>query len=166
MNTMKDRTDKNHEPCEGWSKNEKMRMRIWEERGYGVSRLDKDLVDVYAPDKEDHHLTFISTHFNGNTREMIERYALKAWKKRSVPINPYLMYGAMFPVWDTLDQNRALLFSLMLLMHCDELWIIARSSEELKGHVSMEMRLALSFDIPIRFFNPDKDVDEEEDEYE
>ncbi len=159
---MKNRNGKNNEPGRGWSKNEKMRLRIWEERGYGVSHLDESTVDVFAPNREDHHLTYISAPFSADMREKVEHYALKALEKRSVPVNPYLMYGTMFYEKDKRIQNWILLCSMMLLMHCDELWVIARTVEDLEGHVSMEMRLAQSMDIPIRLVSleEEEEIDE------
>ncbi len=137
-----------------WSKSDKSRVRMWEERGYGVKLLSENLVDVYLPNAEDQHYTYITMPFCPDMNlyaAAVGRCAMEVWKNKSVPVDPWLMYSAMWPFDDVPLKKNLHLFTLMLLTHCDELWVIGSDPETFKGHVEMDIRMANSLGIPVRF---------------
>ena len=152
---MKKSSERKPETPDMWSQSEESRAREWRKRGYGVTHLGGSLVNVYIPNKEDQHFTFISVPFcpdMGRFSARVRHYAQKAWENNSVPVSPYLMYAAMLPGRDRKTKDMILLCSFMMLMHCDELWIAWDAAGEPESHMAMELRIAKEMNIPVRFF--------------
>ena len=140
----------------------KLRVKQWEERGYGVENLGNSLVRLFIPEKDEHHFSYISAPFNGDVEQyaaLVGYYAQKAWDEKSIPVNPYLMFSAMFPGRRAEALNFVMILSFMILMHCDELWIVGCKKDDLCEHLAMEVNTAEHMHIPVRYMSFDEEED-------
>ena len=138
--------------------------RIRKKAGYGVRLLPDGYFDMYSPDTEHLHITYISAPFGTSLPEYAKRiacYARKAWENESLPVNPYLMYDMMFPGEDMETTWLIRMFALMLIQRCDELWIVGRDRNDLCEHLNMEVDLAERRGIPVRFVSFEEEDEDE-----
>lgn len=137
-----------------------------EKRGYKAEFLSDELIHFYIPNKEDQHFVYITGPIGDDLDSWavkVGHYALKAWENESVPVCPLLMYASMFCLKDRQTFANAQMFSLMILMHCDELWLMEGDRDDSRDHVYRELEMAAQMDIPVRYISM-KNKEEETDE--
>lgn len=123
---------------------------------------------VIMPDPEDIHLTFISVPYDGDMESfmtVLRRYAKKARDMNMVPVNPYLMYSAMFPERDRWTQGQMLMMSLYMLIRCDEVWMVGCAlGEKPKGYQYYDLITAVKREMRVEHIPLDEDDDEEDED--
>ena len=153
-----------NKPQPGMNHSDKNRERTREKRGYGIKILPDGWFDMYLPDREHLHVTYISAPFGDSLPQYAEKiacYARKAWENESLPVNPYLMYDMMFPGDDMETAWMIRMFSLMLLLRCDELWIVGRDKNDLCEHLKWEVDFAEAEGIPVRYVSFEEEENDE-----
>ena len=136
-----------------------------EKRGYKAEFLSDELIHFYMPKKEDQHFVYITGPIGEDWNAWVEkvgRYAVKAWENESVPVCPLLMYIEMFPAGGRQTWANVQMFSVMMLMHCNELWLIDGDKDDDKDHVFRELKIAAEYNIPVRYVGNGKEEDEDE----
>ena len=137
-----------------------------EKRGYKAEFLSDKLIHFYIPKKEDQHFVYITGPIGDDLNSWAEKvgcYAQKAWENESVPVCPLLMYASMFCLKDRQTFANVLMFSIMILMQCDELWLIDGDRNGSTDHMLREMEIAAQMNIPVRLICME-DEEEENDE--
>ena len=125
-----------------------------EKRGYKAEFLSDKLLHFYVPNKEDQHFVYITGPYGDNLNSWalkVGRCALKAWDNESVPVCPLLMYAPMFNFTDRQTYANVQMFSIMILMQCDELWLIDGDKDGSTDHVLRELEVAAEMNIPVRY---------------
>lgn len=137
-----------------------------EKRGYKAEFLSDTLLHFYVPNKEDQHFVYITGPYGDDLAswaKKVGRYAQKAWGNESVPVCPLLMYAPMFCLADRQMFANVQMFSIMILMQCDELWLIDGDKDGSRDHVLRELEIAAEMNIAVRYISME-DEEEENDE--
>ena len=121
---------------------------------------------MFVPEKDNQRFVYISPMGGSDDQALyakqVQCFARKAWENEEiVPVNPYLMYGEMFKGAGEKATNMIFTFTVMILMQCDELWIIDDGKSELRDYQKFEMTVAREMNIPTLYFEY---TEEDEDE--
>lgn len=105
-----------------------------------------------TPAKTYRPLVYLASPFAGDTERNIERargYWRFAVSKGCIPIAPHLHYPQFMDDDDREQRELGMLFALVLLGKCDELWVFGKPSEGM----SREIAKAKKRGIPIKYYN-------------
>jgi len=98
-------------------------------------------------------LVYIASPFAGNTEYNIKKaqdYCRFAVDRNCIPIAPHLHYPQFLNDSDKDERELGLFFALVLLGHCDELWVFG---DKVSNGMSREIEKAVKRGIPIKNFN-------------
>ncbi len=104
-------------------------------------------INAYRP------LVYIASPYAGDTEYNIScarGYCRFAVNRGCIPIAPHLLYPQFMDDSDREEREQGLLFALVLLGKCDELWVFG---ETISNGMAKEIKKAEKRGIPIRRFN-------------
>lgn len=106
-----------------------------------------------TPTKPYRQLVYIASPFAGNTEYNVIRaqgYCRFAVTKGCIPIAPHLHYPQFMDDGDKEQRELGLLFALVLLDKCDELWVFG---DKVSTSMAAEIAKAMKRGMPIKYFN-------------
>ncbi len=98
---------------------------------------------------------FICSPFAGDTKkntDKAKRYMKFAVEQEVVPFAPHLLYPQVLDDQDPDQRKMGLLFGLMWLRKCDELWVFGRN---ISRGMRTEIARAKQYGIKIRYYSAD-----------
>ena len=100
-----------------------------------------------------HPLVYIASPFAGDTDyniSMARAYCRFAVSKGCVPLAPHLLFPQFMDDGDKDQRELGLLFALILLDKCDELWVFG---ERISTGMAAEIAKAKECGMPIKYYN-------------
>ena len=98
-------------------------------------------------------LVFICSPYAGDTDRNIrkaKRFCRFAVSKKYIPFAPHLLFPQFMDDDDKHQRNLGLLFGIVLMSKCSELWVFGR---DITKGMSIEIEKAKKLRIPIRYFS-------------
>ncbi|WP_366923853.1 DUF4406 domain-containing protein [Metallumcola ferriviriculae] len=121
--------------------------------GYPDPTAAEALANVALEEKKQfRRLVYVCSPFAGNIEHNINRargYCRYAVNKEYIPLAPHLHYPQFMDDEDREQRELGLLFALILLCKCDEVWVFGG---RVSGGMAREISKAKKRGIPIRYF--------------
>jgi len=98
-------------------------------------------------------LVYIASPFAGDTNNnitMARAYCRFAVSKGCIPLAPHLLFPQFMDDCDTEQRELGLVFALILLGKCDELWVFG---ERISEGMAAEITKAKKLGMPIKYHN-------------
>ena len=128
-------------------------MDKYNHEGYPDPTAAKALDNIIKTAKTYMPLVYIASPFAGDMEYNIKKardYCRFAVDKNCIPIAPHLHYPQFMDDSDKDERDLGLFFALVLLGHCDELWVFG---DRVSNGISREIEKAVKRGIPIKKYN-------------